>query len=753
MRSHRSLRTILFTDIVGSTERASELGDAAWRELLQSHHVVVRRTLRHWGAREVSEAGDGFLAVLDSPARGIACAAAIRDAVRSLGLEVRCGVHMGEIENAPDGSVGGIGVHIGARVGALAATGEILVSRAVRDAVEGSGFAFEDRGAFALKGIQGDRQLFAVTVLPEQAASLAPGRGERAVSALRARPKHAAAVVLALVALGAAFIARYGETTGRDGEDPAPAAAADSAPAIDRSIAVLPFDNLSADAEDAFFAEGITDDVMAALSKLDDLRVISRTSVLQYRETTKPVRQIAQELGVGTVLEGTVRRAGDRVRITVQLIDARTDEHLWAEQYDRELTDVFAIQTEIAEAIAGRLHAELAAEERRRIEAGQTNDPEAYLLVLKARERMRSAVSGAAQLSTVDEELRVVIDLLHRATARDARYARAYADLAGAYSYLAFLKGGSWADSSRAAAQRAIELDPRLGAAHRALGYAHVGAGSVSDAMASFRRAIELDPNDVGAISILGALLSFEEGRPDEGLRLHLKGVSLEPTIAERYGNVGSTYMNLEMLDEAEAWFVREVELAPDKALGHTQLVMTRLVRGDTLGARAALDKALELGPGEVGSINAMAIFEITMENWEEARSSIERMYAEAGNWGFLPVYLAYAYERLGNPDRAEELYRAAERDALKQVEVREDILPAYILAMVHAGRGDKDAALHWLDEAYRRGWRLRWYLAWDPLFESLHDDPRFEQLLERMDADLTRMRERVRREGLARLP
>nr|MBA3583831.1 adenylate/guanylate cyclase domain-containing protein [Gemmatimonadota bacterium] len=166
MKAASSVATVLFTDIVGSTERAAELRDRRWRELLEQHHSLVRRQLKLHHGHEIATAGDGFLALFDSPVRAILCAAAIRDGVRDIGLDVRCGVHMGEVERT-DGTVGGIAVHIGSRVAALAGAGEVLVSSTVRDAEAGSEFGFEDRGRHELKGVPGQWRLYALTDVPD----------------------------------------------------------------------------------------------------------------------------------------------------------------------------------------------------------------------------------------------------------------------------------------------------------------------------------------------------------------------------------------------------------------------------------------------------------------------------------------------------------------------------------------------------------------------------------------------------------
>jgi class 3 adenylate cyclase len=203
--SERSLATILFTDIVGSTKRATELGDRKWHQLLEEHHARVRRELRRFGGRELNISGDGFLAVFEGPARAIACADALRQAIRDLSLETRCGIHTGEVEGSGK-TVGGIGVHIAARVMAEAGPGEILVSRSVRDSVEGSGIGFEDRGPRVLKGVEGERRLYAVTSVPADISHGRPTAGP--VRALVRRPLFLGVAAGALVLLGILYATR-----------------------------------------------------------------------------------------------------------------------------------------------------------------------------------------------------------------------------------------------------------------------------------------------------------------------------------------------------------------------------------------------------------------------------------------------------------------------------------------------------------------------------------------------------------------
>src|SRR5439155_12071166 len=257
-----------------------------------------------------------------------------------------------------------------------------------------------------------------------------------------------------------------------------------------KSIAVLPFDNLSRDPDNAYFAEGVQDEILTRLAKVADLKVISRTSTQKYKSAPDNLRDIAKQLGVSNILEGSVQRAGDQVRVTVQLINATTDAHLWAESYDRALTDIFTVESEIAKTIADTLRAKLTGSEERMMSKKPTANPEAYELYLKGRFfwNKRTGV-----------DLRKSIDYFDQALAKDPSYALAYAGLADAYVLLSGFGAASPRDSlpqAKAAAEKALELDSTLGEAHASLAQALLAYDfDFAGANREFQHAIELNPN------------------------------------------------------------------------------------------------------------------------------------------------------------------------------------------------------------------------------------------------------------------
>src|SRR5881227_1304923 len=256
-----------------------------------------------------------------------------------------------------------------------------------------------------------------------------------------------------------------------------------------KSIAVLPFDNLSGDPQNAYFSEGVQDEILTRLAKIAELKVISRTSTQRFKSAPNDLRQIAQQLGVANILEGSVQKANDQVRVNVQLINALTDAHLWADTYDRKLTDIFAVESEIAKTIAETLQARLTGSEKSSIAKTPTVNPEAYELYLKGRFFWNKRTG---------DDLRKSIEYLKQATAKDPGYARAYAALADSYGLLRFYGGASPAESvvpAEAAAKKALELDDSLAEAHASLGLIATEELELHRGVSELERAVQLNPN------------------------------------------------------------------------------------------------------------------------------------------------------------------------------------------------------------------------------------------------------------------
>ena len=425
------------------------------------------------------------------------------------------------------------------------------------------------------------------------------------------------------------------------------------------SVAVLPFLNLSTDPENEFFADGITEDVIAQLSKIRALKVISRGSVMRFKRREQSLREIGVTLDVATLLEGSVRRAGSRVRIVAQLIDADTDRHLWSETYDRELTDIFAIQTDVALQIAAALEAQLSPEENSRIRKEPTHDVQAYQLYLLG----KHCLSRWTQ-----EGIEQGIKHLEQAVARDPNYALAHAAIAHAYTENGLGVAGALPPEeafrrSRAAVARALEIDPGLAEAHAMLAFLRfICDYDWPGAEEEFKRAIELNPNSGDAYDLYGLMLSAME-RYDEALEVQRRAHELDP-LTHRLDAV-STLLRAGRHDEALRAAIRVIELDPHFAMAHATLGWAYLLNGMPDRGLAALRTAVSLAPestlflAQLGQALALA------GRSEQAREVLRRLEELSGQRYVSPYHMAYVYTGLGEQERAMDwLERAYEERA-----------------------------------------------------------------------------------------
>jgi serine/threonine protein kinase/Flp pilus assembly protein TadD len=454
-----------------------------------------------------------------------------------------------------------------------------------------------------------------------------------------------------------------------------------------RSIAVLPFKNLSDSKEDEYFSDGITDDIIAQLSKIAQLKVISRTSIMQYKGMSKNVREIGKELDVGTILEGSVRRAGNQVRIVAQLIDAKNEGHLWADTYDEEMTQVFAIQSDVAQKIAAALKAKLSPGEKERIEKKQTEDAEAYQLYLKGRFYWNKRRG---------DDLKTAIDYFNQAIAEDSSYAMAYAGLASAYETLpqySLLPPKEVMPKAEAAARRALEIDPALAEAHAVLGdfkmsYEFDWAGADSE----FKRAVELDPSYPTAHHWYSIrLLVF--GRFDEALAEIKRAQELDPISLIINTTIADILFEMRQYDKSIDQSKKTLELDPNFAFAHSLLGWAYLQQG----------------------------------RFDEAIAEYQKVRTIVGSGPYGLADLGYAYGRTGKKGDAAQIL-----SDLLQFSKQGYSLP-YDIALVYWGLGDNNQTLEWLERAYQERSTFVMWLKIDPTWDGLRSDERFIALLKKM--------------------
>jgi TolB-like protein/Flp pilus assembly protein TadD len=499
-----------------------------------------------------------------------------------------------------------------------------------------------------------------------------------------------------------------------------------------KSIAVLPFKNMSDSKEDEFFSEGIMEDILTQLSKISDLRVISRTSVMKYKDTQKTVSEIAEELNVGTILEGSVRRSGNRVRIVGQLINAMADQHLWAETYDREMKDIFAIQSEVAQKIASSLKAKLSPEERGRIEKTETRNTEAYSLYLKGRSHYNRYTKDDNEQS---------ITFFKEALQLDPQYALAYAGLGDAYSQRVQRYGFvmSWIDSAVAAAQVALSLDPELAEGYKALGLAYDNQGKTQLALEQYYRAVKLNPSFVSAIRNIG-LINYHVGKYDEALRYAQKSVVLAPDDMYGYLQSGMAFQALGFDSAAIHWYGRALQLEPKNPIPRVGLGWLYLTLGKVNEARAQADSVLAITQEMYIGLDLATNVEILAGNYSKARVYFSKE-------GRPPNYtLAYVLMKLGNPKKARQILSSNIESNTEKIRDGAEG-PDYALENAYAESllDHKAEALRWLQQAIDAGWRdYRWAMR-DPAFEALHSDEQFKAMMEHVKAEVDGMRDRVK--------
>lgn len=758
----RRLAAVLFVDVAGYTRLAAEREYEALK-LVDLFQSITRAVVPRYGGRLVKFLGDGALVVFTSTDSATRTALKIvsdfeeRSQGAGTSAQAHAGIHLGEIVTTADGDAYGDGVNFASRLQTVAEPGQVVVSEYVWQQLRRrEDFELASLGNRELRGIGEAVAIYGVTLAAGASLEKAQPTVQTAAKIPPAEASKSGGkpwVAWGGAALAAAVVLAWlltGQVQDRDSEQ---SGAGDSRiatagmSAIDRSIAVLPFQNMSADPDNEYFSDGITDDILTTISKIDDLRVISRTSTMQYKNTDKDVIQIGQELDVATILEGSVRRQGERVRITAQLVNAETDEHLWAETYDRNLTDIFEIQTEIAEKIASALQTTLSRAEAEAIAAGRTGDLTAYDLYLKGRDYLWGSTEDMANMKRNTD---TAVELFNQALAIDPEYAGAYAGLGQAYVFRSVFTEAAWGDSARVVSRRAIELDPNLADGHYALGFAMFQSGDYEGAVEEARRAIDLNPNYALATQGLAYSL-YELGRLDEALVAAKRAVALEPTNGDHYELVGLIYMDLIDYVEAESWFRRGLTIEPDNGSIHANIGIIHLFQGDLAGAAEEIElgRSLEALSPEV--IVAQVRLELARANYEQAKPLIETFVMGVAP-DFQPLtYLGFVHLKLGNHDQAQELFEEAERRARSQIEPAgqaRQLVYAYLIQAL-ALQGKVDAAVDVLEEAYDNGFRTYQAIRFDPTFEDLFGDERFEALMARMESDVARMRERVRREGL----
>ncbi len=546
-REQRRLAAIMSADVVGYSRLMGQSESGTLARLKAARADVVDPAIAEHGGRIVKTTGDGLLIEFSSAIDAVQCGIAVQssmaervDGATDDVLRYRIGVHVGDI--IIDGEdIFGDGVNIAARIEGLAEPGGVAISDTVSQHLRGHvDVAFVDRGEHAVKNID--------------------------------RPLHV-----------------WGWKPG--GEANGAATLAEPAPSERPSIAVLPFDNMSGDSEQGYFADGITEDIITDLSKVSGLLVIARNSSFAYKGKAPDIRQVSRELGVRYVLEGSVRRAANRIRINAQMIDGATGGHLWAERYDRDLEDIFEVQDEVTRTIVGALKVHLTEGEKALRESRGKIDPEAYDLLVRARQMMLQLRPDASLQARA---------MLERVIALGSGVAIAYARL----SIITFADyANRWNDATVdnlaqavELAGKAIEADEGEPQGHIALALALCWQKRLDEAEIPAKRAVELDPNSADAYTGLGTVCEYQ-GKAEDAVALYTHAHRLDPQWDMALHFMGRALFALGRLDEAEAVFKRRLTFTPNSDMTRFYLACLYGLTGQHEEARAMWAEVLKVNP------------------------------------------------------------------------------------------------------------------------------------------------------------
>jgi TolB-like protein/Tfp pilus assembly protein PilF len=493
--------------------------------------------------------------------------------------------------------------------------------------------------------------------------------------------KHAwiyVAVIGGLLSIGLFFLGRYTALNSSSGSS-------SGLPA--KSIAVLPFDNLSRDPDNAYFAEGVQDEILTRLAKVADLKVISRTSTQHFKSAPEDLPQIAKQLGVANILEGSVQKANDQVRVNVQLINALTDAHLWADTYDRKVTDIFAVESDIAKTIADTLQAKLSGSEKTAMSKEPTANPEAYELYLKGR-FFWDKRTGA--------DLRKSIEYFNQAISKDPGYALAYVGLADSYLLLSPYGAVSPAESipqASAAAKKALELDDSLAEAHASSGLLAGLEFDFDRSITELERAIQLNPNYATAHHWFSCIPLMGLGQFDRAIAEGKRAIELDPLSLICNADLSWVYFNARRYDEVEAQARKTLEMDSRFYVAHYYLSQALQFKGKLTEAIAEYKKSFELN-----------------------------------NDPYSLAMLGQAYARNGQVEEARKLFARLSEEAKSRY------VPPYGLALIFIALGDKERAIDELERAYgEAGGNYLFMIKVDPLLDDLRGQPRFEALVQKI--------------------
>jgi len=722
MLQNRQLAAIMFTDIQGYTAMMQQDEELAVR-VRERHRKIFNGTTAKYNGKILQYFGDGTLSTFSSAIDAVQCAMEMQiEFQKDPSIPVRIGVHLGDII-VKDDEVIGDGINVASRIESLAVAGSVFISDKVYDEIKNKpGIETKSLKAFEFKNVDRPIEVFAISnkglVIPgveELEGKLKEGSPKRKLNTIH----HLIIAVLVLV-IGYFVVQNF--FLQKPGEHK------------EKSIAVLPFVNMTNDPEQEYFSDGITEDILTHLSKVAGLRVVSRTSVMQYKNTTKTIPEIGKELRVSHVLEGSVRKHGDKVRITAQLIDAETDEHVWAEAYDREVKQIFDIQTEVATEILKVMKTELTKSEKESLGKPITSEINAYDYYLKGMEALKAGETL--------KEFQNASRFFELAIKEDSGFARAYVGLAwiqvATREYSG--SGSNWVDSAFALNQKALDLDPELDEAHFLLGRYYFWLEQYPEAREQFERVLRINPNHEQAMIQLGETLLIEQ-KIDKGLELIIEGWlrQMNRKEPELYLKLGQVYTEIREYETSKKYLHEALSLKQNFIGAYNWLIEIALIEKNWQEANTYAQKAVEIERNAF-TLDKLAWTYLLLKNYQLAADTWHELGEIQAD--FEDPYFAVAYKhRQGyslwkNGQQEEGMNLVMEQQKQSQYIIDNQIKTsfageAYDLAGIYSFLGNEKEALKWAKTAEKKGFLPVSLTDRDPLFDNLRKNKEFVRLIE----------------------
>jgi TolB-like protein/class 3 adenylate cyclase/Flp pilus assembly protein TadD len=680
-QQQRRLAAIMFTDMVGYSA-LSQSDERLALELLEEHRRILRPIFLKYSGKEIDTAGDSFFVEFHSAVEAANCAIEIQTALlrRNVSVEekrqvrIRIGLHIGDVVQIGT-NLHGDGVNIAARLEPLATPEGICLSedfaRAVQNKLE---YPVVKKGEVILKNISSPMIIYCIQL---------PWVAEKKLQQVHDRISRKKILIYAvpptLIILAIIFILSILHIIPPLSDDKE----------MHTRIAVLPFINIGGDADDEYFADGMTEQIISSLSNLSGLNVIARSSIMKYKDAVRDIEQIGSELNVGTILEGSIRKSMDKTRITIRLIDVSKQQNIWAMDYDKELSDVFMVQSEIAQSIAGELELKLKLEEMERLEKRQPVNTDAFNSYLLGRFYLnRRNIDGITRS----------INYFNSSVGYDSTFAPAYTGLADAYTLIAAGGYGTIPveesiSKAKLNVMKALELDENLAEAHASLAYIKFRLEwKFDEAEIEFKKAIELGPSYAQAHEWYALCLALR-GRFKEGLERMEKAQELNPLSTSVSNGIGRIYYFLNDTQNAINQFNKTIKMDPNYAEAHFSLAMAYEFSND---------------------------FEKAIKSYEKAAELSNRRLIIIGE-------MAYSYIMNGRKDKADEIKN--ELDARSKSEN----VSAFYYIPYYAALKDFDKAFELLEKAYEERQGLMLYLKVGLMFDDFRKDSRYVLMIKKI--------------------